>query len=117
MEMYTKNFSVEEMSCNCGECDLKMNLPFMLKLQKIRELVHNPCYITSGVRCEAHNSHVGGRKHSYHLLGRAADIKTSDAGFKADLMMAAIKAGCYGIGIYPTFVHIDDRPFSQRSVW
>lgn len=43
-------------------------------LQPIRELLNRPMIITSGYRCKALNSAVGGVKNSAHLYGRAADF-------------------------------------------
>lgn len=118
--LYTKNFKVSELACKCeGLCDKsgQMSLGFMIKVQKIRELVARPMRITSAYRCEAHNEAVGGSKTSYHRLGRAIDIECTESDFRADLIHAAYKAGCYGVGLSGGFVHIDDRPFSKHRVW
>lgn len=43
-------------------------------LQRIRNLVGSPVYITSGFRCDELNRAVGGSPTSAHRLGYAADI-------------------------------------------
>lgn len=118
--MYTKNFSIQEMACKCGECDPAehiMNTWYMTRLQKIRELIAQPLIITSGYRCESHNASVGGSRGSFHLLGRAADIRAENGRMRSELVMYAFKAGCYGIGIGADFIHIDDRPFGKMAMW
>ncbi|MEZ4438110.1 MAG: DUF882 domain-containing protein [Polyangiaceae bacterium] len=54
----------------------------------------------------------GTKKTSYHTKGMAADIAIR--GVKVhDLREAAVEAGATGVGVYPSFVHIDvrrDRP-------
>lgn len=43
-------------------------------LQPIRDYIKRPMIISSGYRCKALNSAVGGVKNSAHLYGRAADF-------------------------------------------
>lgn len=50
----------------------------ILILQPIRDFLCSPIIISSGYRSPALNSAVKGAKHSYHLLGRAADITSCD---------------------------------------
>ena len=120
-KIYTKNFTVKELSCQCDHCKnfeiSKMNIPFMLKLQKIRDLMAEPIVTTSAYRCKAHNEAVGGVSTSFHTKGRAVDIRCTDSVYRANLVQYAITAGCYGIGISSEFIHLDDRPFSQFKMW
>ncbi len=115
--IYTANFTVSEMACKCDKCQAhptaKMALGFMIKLQKIRELVATPLHINSGYRCKAHNETVGGVKDSFHTQGRACDISCTDSHIRALLFEASIRAGCYGFGVSANFIHIDDRSFSK----
>lgn len=50
-------------------------------LQRIRNCYARPIHISSGYRCNALNSVVGGAKSSQHLTGEAADI---DCGSKIE---------------------------------
>ena len=43
-------------------------------LDPLRELLGKPIYVSSGYRCKALNSKVGGSKTSQHMSGQAADI-------------------------------------------
>lgn len=89
----------------------------MLRLQKLRELCAFPLPVNSGYRCEAHNASVGGKKGSYHLLGRAADIACHESYKRAQIVEYAMKAGLWGIGLADSFVHVDDRGYGQRRIW
>lgn len=119
--IYTRSFSVAEMACKCSICKdydiAKMNVPFMLKLQKVRDWLAEPMIVSSGYRCRAHNEAVGGVSSSYHTRGRAVDIKCSDSQIRLDLVIYGFRAGMYGIGVSREFVHFDDRPFSERRTW
>lgn len=127
-EKYTRSFSVAEMACKCGQCEgypiAKMNMGFMLHLQKLRDLVAAPFIITSGYRCLAYNQAIGGSPRSYHLRGMAADIslaeghiRGSQATFRAEIVRYGIKAGMNGFGIGKDFIHVDSRPFSKSRIW
>lgn len=113
----TPNFTWAEFACRCGQC--KADFPPSVKKQLLRlapalQALRNavgPVRITSGYRCPAHNTAVGGAKASQHVLGLAADI-VSRAHTPAQLAAAAeaipaFKAG--GIGLYPSWVHVDVR--------
>lgn len=47
-------------------------------LDPARERLGRPITITSGYRCKALNSLLGGADHSQHLRGEAADITSAD---------------------------------------
>lgn len=48
-------------------------------LESIRTLFfYEPIYITSFYRNKKHNTKVGGASNSYHMLGAAVDVTTSD---------------------------------------
>lgn len=74
----SKNFNTYEFDCNChnGDCGwttIHPNLVFAL--EELRKSCGNkPLAITSGMRCQRHNSAVFGVKNSKHLIGHAVDI-------------------------------------------
>lgn len=81
VKTYCKNFKLEEFRCLCGRkycsgypeyLDAKM----LKVLQKIRDK-YGATTIESGLRCEKHNSVVGGIRASRHLNGKAVDFKNS----------------------------------------
>lgn len=92
--------------CGCGENLIKDEI---VKLcNEIQNEVGGSLTINSGYRCKTHNSSVGGKSNSQHLLGNAADISCSNIPNLKKVckrMQAASKIG--GLGLYPTFVHID----------
>ena len=116
--MNWKYFTEDELACQgTGECEMEEE--FMEKLIALREDYGNPMIITSGYRHLAHNSSIGGAKHSPHLYGRAVDIKV--AGKSAlKIVELALKHGMTGIGVKQRgahearFIHIDDMPHSDE---
>lgn len=95
-----------------------MNLPFVVALDAIREIVGKPLKINSGFRTEAHNKAVGGVPHSAHTKGLAADIVCNSDETRAQIVRAAIKSGITRIGIGKTFVHLDmDKSLPTPRLW
>ena len=84
-------------------------------LQQLRLAWGGPLYITSGHRCRAHNTAVGGARHSRHL-DIAFDI-ICPAPHQREFALIAQSVGFRGIGYYPDrcFVHLDCRKVT--SVW
>lgn len=80
VELYTKNFRLEEFRCKCKDkCTgypVVLDVQFLKNLQALRDQFGS-VNITSGLRCKAHNTAVGGSATSRHTQGKAADIKTS----------------------------------------
>lgn len=74
-------------------------------LEALRAEINAPIRIVSGYRSEATNKAVGGRRRSYHLWGRAADLPTGLVRPKQ-----ALRSGAGGVGVCNGWVvHIDDR--------
>ena len=112
----SKNFSRAEFKCKCGKCDYDtVDAELIVILQSLREHFGLPVKITSGNRCPAHNSDVGGSKSSYHIRGRAADIQIQDV---SPLIIQGYLKEAYpnrfGIGSYSLFTHIDTRTKAGR---
>lgn len=80
-----------------------------LLLDVSRELGDAPIIVVSGHREPGR----GTSRRSYHVRGMAADISVE--GVKPiDLRAAALRAGARGVGLYPTFVHVDVREQPYR---
>lgn len=108
-QKYTQNFYYDEFECQCG-CGVGIMSPmFMERLQHLRVFYDKPIAITSGVRCLAHNSAVGGSPKSRHLVGNAADLAIDNAADRYRIAQLALKLGFGGIGIGSSFVHLDLR--------
>ncbi|MDD4986495.1 MAG: D-Ala-D-Ala carboxypeptidase family metallohydrolase [Dehalococcoidales bacterium] len=112
----SENFSRSEFCCKCGCGFCDPNLGLIEALQKLRDLAGKPISIVSGCRCERHNSNVGGAPNSYHLYGMAADIRIEGMSvgqiFKLAEEIPRFRDG--GIGTYPSWVHVDVRPYKAR---
>lgn len=84
------------------------------QLEIIRHELGAPVIINSGYRSQAHNKKIGGAKHSYHLCGMAADIRTQFHTPQQvfDTILRLIQSGEVtpgGLKKYDTFVHYDIR--------
>jgi len=89
---------------------------FINQLEALRVRLGDPIFITSGFRCSNHNDAIGGHSRSYHLQGMAVDIAVADSKQRARIIFAAFEQGFTGIGIAPTFIHLDNRQ-SQALIW
>ena len=107
-----KYFKPHEFQCCCKyDCGLgfaQMNPDFLEKIEFARMLADVPFSLNSAIRCEKHNSDVGGSPDSSHMLGLALDIRTPDSRARYKILYGLIKAGFNRIGIYETFIHVDD---------
>jgi uncharacterized protein YcbK (DUF882 family) len=112
----SKNFSRAEFKCKCGKCDYDtVDAELIVTLQSLRDYFKLPVKITSGNRCPAHNSDVGGSKGSYHIRGRAADIQIQNV--SPSIVQDYLKGtypNKFGIGSYALFTHIDTRTKTGR---
>lgn len=74
-----------------------------IRLNKIRHEVGLPIYVNSAFRVEELNTLVGGVPNSFHLQGRAADIRCDDMAKLKDIVMKyELSEYCD----YGTFIHI-----------
>lgn len=111
----SNNFYLKEFECKCGKCkNTIIDAKLVNSLQKIRDKYNKPLIINSGYRCAKHNKAVGGATLSKHRFGMAADIVVKGVAPK-DVAAYAESIGIKGIGLYPTFVHVDTR--RSKSFW
>lgn len=97
---------------------IKMNLEFVLKLDRIRDRCKFPFIVNSGYRSVEHNTDVDGKEHSAHLEGRAADIVCRTSWQRFRVVKEALKEGISRIGIGDTYIHLDDSPIlPQNVIW
>ena len=74
----TRDFSRHEFECRCG-CGLADPHPLLVVgLQQLRDLAGVPFRITSGCRCEQHNSDEGGSPRSQHLPDQVGYTRAVD---------------------------------------
>lgn len=93
-----------------------MNIPFVMKLDQVRQLVGEPLSVHSGYRTPAHNAKVGGVDSSAHESGHAADIGALSSQLKFKVLHAAVQVGFKRIGIGSSFIHLDDDPLKPQDV-
>lgn len=109
------NFCAREFDCKCGTCaQTQIDEKLAEHLQSIRNHFASALTITSGYRCQAHNTAVGGASRSKHMSGLAADIRVRGIS-PADVAAYAESIGVLGIGLYDSFTHIDTR--SEKAFW
>ena len=113
-------FKRDEFKCPCGSCSgfpVEPQEALVQALEEIREAWGEPMRVTSGVRCESHNTAVGGAKDSAHLTGWAADISVTDSVARHELMSYAIHS-FHRIGLGETLYHLDlDPSRPARVLW
>ena len=93
-----------------------MNVAFLNKLTKAREIASIGFKITSGYRTPEHNEKVGGVPNSSHTLGHAVDIYAPTSRQKYIIINALLQAGFNRIGVAKNFIHVDDDPSKNEDV-
>jgi uncharacterized protein YcbK (DUF882 family) len=72
--------------------------------------IRQPLRVNSGYRTPATNADTeGAAVHSRHLAGQAADVAVEGIP-SAVLAQLASRFDAGGVGVYPTFVHVDTGP-------
>tara|TARA_B110000046_G_scaffold74671_1_gene82765 strand:+ start:2496 stop:2915 length:420 start_codon:yes stop_codon:yes gene_type:complete len=97
-----------------------MDINFVRKLDKAREIAGIPFKVNSGYRTPFHNTMVGGVESSSHMNIPccAVDIKAEDSRTRFIIISAAIQVGINRIGIGKNFIHLDaDKTKSQDVTW
>lgn len=112
----SEHFNRSEFVCPCGCGFDTVDAELIAVLENVRTMLRNrPVTVNSGCRCIRHNVKVGGDENSMHRKGKAADIAVSglDADTVADCL-ESLYPDKYGIGRYPSCVHVDVRPDKAR---
>lgn len=113
-------FSTEELQCQCGCGQMKMDPGFMDKLVSLRRAL-GPLSLTSAYRCPSHNAKVSSTGLSGpHTTGRAVDIRANSR-MKYKILAEARKMGFTRFGVAKGFIHIDDLTeadgFDEDVIW
>lgn len=106
-----KNFKVKEFACRDGSdkvlvCDETVRI-----LQAVRDYFGRPVTINSAYRTPTYNKKIGGASKSQHVVGTACDISVKGVPPSAVASFLEAFYPKHGIGLYPTFVHIDSRGY------
>lgn len=110
----SEHFYSKDFDCKCNYPDCLETLIDEDLIEGLEELwtITKGFHIDSGFRCVKHNKEIGGVPDSQHLLGKAADCKSVYQYTGPLMAQYAEKIKVFrkgGIGIYPTFVHVDTR--------
>lgn len=114
----SKNFNSDEFDCRCKSKDCKTTLidtDLVSSLESLREEVDGPIEIISGYRCAAKNQRIGGKRGSYHLIGKAADIAAPSVTI-AELHKMILNY-FDGTGTGKTKTHVDVRGYKASWVY
>lgn len=111
-----EHFSRTEFECKCGKCNTRgVDVELLTALTKIREHFNARVTITSGNRCKIWNTNQGGAKGSEHTKGIAADFKVEgQSPHSVASLLDEWYPDKYGIGTYPSWVHLDVRETKAR---
>lgn len=100
-----KNFTLSEFACKDGSKQIVIDFELVDLLQRLRDIV-GQTIITSGYRTPEYNKKCGGISTSFHITGKAADIKVPGL-TPYEVAIIADRIGFLGVGVYPTFTHVD----------
>lgn len=117
-EKITPNFTVGELVRSYEAYKHKLYVQYMFRqdvydyfhllcgelLQPLRDEIEAPVRVTSGYRCKALNSIVGGAENSLHMLGLAADVQVYQMNDKVASILSGFRY--HELIVYPTFVHV-----------
>ena len=115
------HFQPEEFRCRCRrtECDAlpQVQQPLLDRLEVVRSEYGKPMIVTSGLRCPWWNALQGGKPHSSHLTGYAADIACETPQARYELLASAFRV-FNRVGVGATFLHFGcDPALPPRVVW
>lgn len=100
-----EHFTLGEFASRDG-CDIVIVHPVLVELlEKLRQKF-GVIHVNSGYRTPIHNARIGGKLHSYHILGMAADIVARKAN-PDEVGEFAVKLNVGGVGFYKSFTHVD----------
>lgn len=112
--VYFKEMEFLRASPSCHLED--MNMRFMHRLDKLRELCNFPLVVNSAYRSRDYELSKKRSGTSWHCKGRAIDIRCDDSWKRYMIVRNAIKLGFNGIGIGKNYIHLDDRDVSP-CIW
>ena len=85
-----------------------MDSVFLVKLNRARCLAGVPFVLNCAYRSPSWDKSHGRSGSGYHTKGRAVDVRCLDSSVRYKIVRACVDCGL-SVGVYPTFLHIDDR--------
>ena len=116
------HFHAREFNCKDGRKVPTFAYPALKRLcvgylEPMRTMF-GPCLVMSGYRPADYNARIGGAKYSQHIYELTPDSVAADLIFRtgtpAQWAALADNLGAGGVGRYPSFVHVDNRPVKAR---
>lgn len=107
-EVKLKYFSPKEFKMGDKNVYDKMNIEFLLILDKLRHNVGQSLHINSSYRSIFYNKKVGGSANSLHLKGKAVDLYCDNGTLRGKIIKNALNLGL-SCGVYDRWVHLDNR--------
>lgn len=102
-------FNEEEFKKAVPACSIEnMDIAFMNKLDSARHLANKPFVILSAYRNEGWEKLMGRSGTSSHTKGVAVDIRCNNSPDRLKIVDALLKVGFRRIGIYESFIHVDN---------
>lgn len=100
-------------SCSLSD----MSEEFMQKLDDARSICSYPFVINSAYRSVEYEKQHGRSGTSSHCKGLAVDISCLTSIARLKMVIALLAVGFRRIGIYPTFIHVDNDMKKNKSMW
>ena len=117
MKMY-KYFDFRDFDNCTPKCNInQMNEDFMIKLDCAREIAGIPFVLNSAYRTVEWEKAKGRSGTSSHTIGCAADIKCNNSSDRLKIVSALIEIGFKRIGIYNSFIHVDNDPYKTDCIF
>jgi len=107
-------YGEEQGTCGCGG-SYPVDARLLRLLDKFRERVGKPVYLSCAFRCRAHNKAIGSGDGSQHPLGLAADITRMPGMSIEEMVKLALDIGFDGVGYYDWGIHVDVRNESKKA--
>lgn len=103
-------FSEKELASLTPSCSLKdIDEQFMKRLDFARTIAGIPFVLNCAYRSKEWDISKGRSGTSYHCKGRAVDIRCTTSTNRAAIVYSLLDAGFKSIGLYSSFIHVDDR--------
>lgn len=94
-----------------------MNPEFLRKLDSARELARTPFKLNSAFRSKEYELSKGRSGTSSHTKGVAVDIYCRSSRLRMRIVSSLVSVGFRRIGVYPTFIHVDDDDAKVAALW
>ncbi len=104
------NFSYQEAACKCGCGLIIVQRDLMQSLGFVRLMFAKPIIVTSWARCKYWNKMKKGKEDSFHLYGKAIDLKPQHGGITKDFIEICVEYFTW-TKVYDGHIHCDIRGF------